>query len=106
MAKHSFQTKKKVVMAYLNGEGSYDELATKYCIGGKRQVCTWMQGYNQFGDEGLIRSRKNTTYSFDFKIHVVELYLSTEVYYHELAFSFKINNPALITKWVFLNCWI
>lgn len=100
MAKHSFQTKKKVVMAYLNGEGSYGELAAKYCIGGKRQVCTWVQVYNQFGDEGLIRSRKNTTYSFDFKIHVVELYLSTEVSYQELAFSFKINNPALITKWV------
>jgi transposase len=31
---------------------------------------------------------------------VVELYLSTEVSYQELALSVGINNPPLITKWV------
>ena len=39
-------------------------------------------------------------YSFEFKLHVVELYLSSEVSYQELAFSQGINNPALITRWV------
>ena len=56
--------------------------------------------HKEFGDEGLIRSRKNVAYSFDFKLHVVELYLSTEVSYQELALSVGINNPPLITKWV------
>jgi transposase len=31
---------------------------------------------------------------------VVELYLSTEISYQELALSLGINNPSLITKWV------
>ena len=31
---------------------------------------------------------------------MVELYLSTEVSYQELALSVGINNPPLITKWV------
>ena len=100
MAKHSFQTKKKVVIAYLNGEGSYSELAKKYDIGGKRQVCKWVNLYNELGDEGLLRSRNNKTYSLEYKLHVVELYLSSEVSYQELALSLRINNPAMITKWV------
>lgn len=100
MAKYSFQTKKKVVIAYLNGEGSYSELAKKYDICGKRQVCKWVNLYNELGDEGLLRSRNNKTYSLEYKLHVVELYLSSEVSYQELALSLRINNPAMITRWV------
>jgi transposase len=47
-----------------------------------------------------MRSRKNETYSFEYKLHVVELYLSSEVSYQELALSVGLNNPPLITKWV------
>lgn len=47
-----------------------------------------------------MRSRKNDVYSFEFKLHVVELYLSTEVSYQKLALSVGMNNPPLITKWV------
>lgn len=87
-------------MEYLNGQGSYKEIATKYGIGSKQQIHKWVQAYTKFGAEGLRRSRKNETYTFDFKLHVVELYLSTEVSYQELALSVGINNPPLITKWV------
>lgn len=100
MAKYSFELKKKIVEAYLNGEGSYSELATQYGILGKRQVCKWVNIYNELGDKGLLRSRRNDTYSFKYKIHVVELYLSSEVSYQELALQEKIKNPAIITKWV------
>jgi len=48
----------------------------------------------------LLRSRKNANYSFEYKLHMVELYLSSEVSYQELALSLKINNPALLNKWV------
>ena len=47
-----------------------------------------------------MRSRKNENYSFEFKIHVVELYLTREVSYQELALSMGVNNPSLITRWV------
>lgn len=59
-----------------------------------------MHSYQEFGDEGLLRSRKNEDYSFKFKLQVVELYLSTEVSYQELALNVGMNNPSLISKWV------
>lgn len=100
MAKYSYEFKKKVVRAYLNGEGSYVHLAKKYGVKDKKQVSDWVHSYNEFGNDGLIRSRKNKEYSFQFKLFVVELYLSSEVSYQKLALSQGINNPALITRWV------
>ena len=47
-----------------------------------------------------MRSGQNNTYSFQFKVHVVELYLSSKESYQELALSQGINNYALIARWV------
>ena len=100
MAKYSFEFKKKVVMSYLNGEGGYKYLAKIYGISSFSKVKLWVDNYNNFGDEGLQRSRQKEKYPFEYKLHMVELYLTTEVSYLELALSEGINNPALITKWV------
>ena len=100
MAKYSYEIKKKVVAEYLNGEGSFGYLAQKHNIPAKTTLEVWVSAYKEFGDEGLKRSRKNNNYSFEFKLHVVELYLTTEVSYQELALTVGINNPCMITKWV------
>ena len=100
MPKYSFEFKKKVVEAYLRGEGGSSYLAKKYGVKNKRQVLNWVHYYAEFGDEGLRRSKGNKTYTFEFKLNVVELYLSSEVSYQELALSQGINNSALLAKWV------
>lgn len=100
MPKYSFEFKKKVVEAYFRGEGGYTFLAEKYGIKNRRQVLNWVHYYEEFGDDGLRRSRKNKKCSFEFKLYVVELYLSSEFSYQELALSQGINNSALLAKWV------
>ena len=100
MAKYSFEFKKKVVQEYLNGKGSYEYLSKKYNVASKEHIHRWVKSYEEFGNEGLFRSRQKNNYSFQFKLHVVELYLSSEVSYRELALSQGINNPSLITRWV------
>jgi len=100
MAKYSFEFKKKIVTEYLTGNDSHSSLANKYGVPAKSNVKKWIDNYQSYGDEGLLRSRKNTKYSFEYKLHVIELYLSSEVSYQELALSLKINNPTLLTKWV------
>lgn len=100
MAKYSFEFKKQIVQEYLTGKGGYKYLSNKYGIPSGNVLEKWVNAYNEFGDEGLMRSRKNETYSFEFKLHVVELYLSTEVSYQELALTVGMKNPPLISKWV------
>ena len=100
MAKYSYEFKKKVVQEYLDGNGGYEYLAKKYSIAKDTQVMDWVKAYQTFGNDGLMRSRQNNNYSFQFKLSVVELYLSSEVSYRELALSQGINNSSLIVRWV------
>ena len=100
MAKYSCEFKLKVVQEYLNGKGSYDYLAKKYNIPSCTPIKEWVAAFKEFGKEGLLRSREKKNYSFQFKLHVVELYLSSEVSYRDLAISQGINNSPLIAKWV------
>ncbi len=100
MAKYSFEFKKKVVQAYLNGEGGYSYLSKVYGVPAKRNIEQWVVNYQTFGDDGLKRSRKNDIYSFEKKLFVVELYLSSEISYQDLALQEGISNPCLIVNWV------
>lgn len=100
MAKYSYEFKKKVVQEYLDGKGGYGCLAKKHNIPDESQLRIWINAYKEFGDDGLLRSRKNKKYSFQFKLSVVKLYLSNAVSYQELALSQGINNPSLIARWV------
>ena len=100
MAKYSCEFKLKVVQEYLNGKGSYDYLAKKYNIPSCTPLKEWVASFKEFGKKGLLRSREKKNYSFQFKLHVVELYLSSEVSYQELTLSQGINNPSLIARWV------
>ena len=100
MAKYSFEFKMQVVNDYLNGNGGYRYLAQKYGIPQYSTVRKWVNAYNTLGAEGLKRSRQKEVYSFEFKLHAVELYLSSEVSYQELANTLQLNNLSLLVRWV------
>ena len=103
MAKYSFEQKKKLVIAYLNGEGGTDTIVKKYGYSNHSQLQRWVAAYQKFGDKGLIRSRQQEKYSFEKKLSVVELYLSSELSYQDLALQEGISNPCLVANWV--NCF-
>lgn len=100
MAKYSYDFKFKLVQEYLEGKGGYQYISDKYSLPDKNYVRRWVEVYKSIGNEGLMRARKHQSYSFDFKLHVVELYLTTELSYQDLASQFKISNPAMLCKWV------
>ncbi|MBQ1369076.1 MAG: IS3 family transposase [Firmicutes bacterium] len=99
MAKYSFEFKIKLVNEYLRGEGGYWTLSKRYGID-TVVIRRWVNNYNRFGEQGLMRSRANQFYSFEFKLHVVELYLTSELSYQELALQVGMTDPATITRWV------
>lgn len=85
MAKYSAEFKCKVVQEYLNGHIGYTALTKKYDIPSLKCIQEWVGKYRRMGKDGLQRSRKNETYSFQFKVNAVELYLSTEISYQKLV---------------------
>ena len=100
MSKYSYEFKKKIVKAYLNGEGGYGYLAKEYGISDDDKVKLWVDNYKAFGDDGLMRSRKQEKYTFEKKLSVVESYLSSEISYRDLAIQEGITNPSMIVNWV------
>ena len=100
MAKYSFEFKKQVVLEYLSGSGGYNYLTEKHHIGCPAQLQRWVAAFQKYGDEGLFRSRQKEIYSFEKKLSVVELYLSGEISYQDLALQEGITNPSMIANWV------
>ena len=92
MAKYNTEFKMKVVKEYLEGNIGYKELAKKYSIPDHSTVRIWVNAYESQGYDGLKVSRTNNNYSFDFKLNVVNLYLTGEMSYQSLANELKINN--------------
>ena len=99
MAKYSFKFKIAVVKEYLDGQGGYKYLEKKYSVH-HSIIQRWVANYNRYGEESLMRSRKRQIYTFDFKLHVVELYLTSELSYQEVALQVGMTNPGQITRWV------
>lgn len=85
MAKYSFKFKKKIAQAYLVGEEGILYLAKKYGVPASSNVEKGVDNYNAFGEEGLMRLKKQEFYSFERKLSVVELYLTSELSYQDLA---------------------
>ena len=46
------------------------------------------------------RNRQNQVYTTEFKLHVIELYLSSELSYQQLAMQMGIPNHAIIARWM------
>ena len=99
MAKYSFTFKFKVVTAYLNSEGGYNYLAKKYGVKDATQVLRWVNAFKVFGKDGLCRKRNNTKFSSEFKLAVVESYLTSELSYRQIALQYGLNNPPLVARW-------
>lgn len=100
MAKYSFETKLEIVQAYLSGTCGYETLAKLYGISSHSLIEEWVAYYLLYGEEGLHRSRQKKTYSYEFKLSVVESYLTEEISYKDLALKTGVSNPSIITAWV------
>ena len=100
MSKYSYEFKKKVVLEYLAGKGGSVILARKYGIPSETRIKEWIKAYQNLGDEGLMRSRQKKTYSYEYKLGIVEMYLTSELSYMDIALTEKINNPCILAQWV------
>lgn len=100
MSKYNVEFKLKVVKEYLEGNIGYLSLAKKYNISNKSIIQRWVEAFKNQGYEGLEVKRKNKKYTLEFKLNTVNLYLTGEMSYQNLANELKINNPSIIARWV------
>ena len=100
LERHSFEFKKEVVMAYLNEEVSMAVIAKRYGVKGTAQISRWVMFYQKYGDSGLKSSSGPKTYSFEYKLHIVQLYLTSDLSFNDIGLSEGIKETSMISGWV------
>lgn len=92
--------KQQVVDAYLSGEGGYSSIAKRFGVHSKTNVRKWVISFKQFGKDGLLRKKHQTTYPVQFKLDVLNYKWRTGESFESVALKFGIHEPPMIVNWM------
>lgn len=94
---YSVEFKQNVVNSYLNGEGSYIEIARKYKIPSKETVRKWVLKYNgheklkDYGAGGSTIMTKGRKTTFDERVEIVQYCISHNHNYAETSEKYQVS---------------
>jgi len=97
--KLSSSEKLEAVKQYLDKQGSYRSIASKYGVN-QSSLKRWVQKYESMGADSLVAQSHNKFYTNVFKQEVVQAYLAGEGSYLDLSKKFQIPSDATIINWV------
>lgn len=103
MAKSNFTPEQRANIAqeYLDGLGSSSQIATKYGINAYT-VRRWAQKYTEQGISAFSVLNRNTTYSADFKMSCVELYVQGKMSMDQIVAKYNISSNSVLRSWILL----
>ena len=101
-AKYTYEEKLQACMDYLSRKRSAKEIADRLQMrkDGPDKVRQWVKQYQTNGPEILQETKTNTTYTKEFKLQVVEEYLSGSGSLRELQVKYKIRSSEQIRRWI------
>lgn len=94
---YSVEFKQNVVNSYLNGEGSYIEIARKYKIPSKETVRKWVLKYNgheklkDYGAGGSTIMTKGRKTTFDERVEIVQYCITHNHNYAETSEKYQVS---------------
>lgn len=103
MAKSNFTPEQRANIAqeYLDGLGSSLQIATKYGIN-DYTVRIWAQRYTEQGISAFSTLNRNTTYSTEFKMSCVELYLQGKMSIDQIVAKYNISANSVLHSWILM----
>ena len=101
-AKYTYEQKLKSVEEYISGQKSAAIIAYELSMGkhGQKRILEWANRYRENGPDILRETKTNNAYSREFKIQVVEEYLSGSNSTEDLAAKYGIRSSKQIRNWV------
>lgn len=104
MSKSKFSTEQKIQACreYISGEKSATQIANELNLGkqGKIRVRTWARIYQVQGEKAFSTCKGNRSYSREFKIMVVNEYLSGKSSLRDLMVKYNIPANTTIQRWI------
>ncbi len=99
MVKYNEKFKRKVVDAYLAGEGGYLSIAEKFDIPSTSTVRKWVSVFRRFGKDSFVIKKSHKTYTVQFKLDVLNYKIRTGDSFIEVALKYGFNEPSIIANW-------
>jgi len=99
--KYSYEDKVTACEDYLSGRRSLKKIAHDFGLKAVNgHIRHWINVFHEHGAEGLLISKKNPSYSKDFKIKVVEEYTNGVGSILDLATKHKIKSIETLRRWI------
>lgn len=104
MSKSKFSTEQRIqaCQEYISGKKSAAQIANELNLGkqGERTVQTWAQIFRVQGEKAFSTSKGNKSYSREFKIVVVNEYLTGKSSLRDLMAKYNILSISTIRQWI------
>ena len=99
MQKYTKEFKIKLVLEYLSGEtGGHPAIANKYNIP-ESNVKAWVDKYKSGGFDNLSKKLKNSKYTSEFKLSVIQYRQINNTSLRETADHFNLVNGSMVYRW-------
>lgn len=102
---YSKELKTEAIRAYLNGEGSYPEIAAKYQILSQATLISWVSKYNrdteikEYNPKRYVYMAKSRKVSYEEKLEIIEWTIENNYQYKLAAEKFE-TSYAQVFNWV------
>ena len=96
---HTPEFRAMISQEYLNGSGSYNDLAAKYGVG-QTILRHWVAKYRIYGIEAFRNKVGNVSYSSEFKTMCVEAVLSGEGSIDDIVANYIISSREVLRIWI------
>ena len=96
---HTPEWRAMVAKEYLDGKAPSPDIAKRYGIN-DRTVRRWAQRYQEQGIAAFERASGNATYTTEFKMNCVELYISGIMSLDEIVARYNISNWSVLNSWI------
>ncbi len=96
---HTPEWRAMVAKQYLDGNAPSPDIAKRFGIN-DRTVRRWAQRYQEQGIAAFERASGNATYTTEFKMNCVELYISGIMSLDEIVARYNISNWSVLNSWI------
>lgn len=96
------EEKIKAVEDYLKGIRSISQIMDDLSIKSHRSIRDWILAYQQQGVSALLPTTKNQSYTRQFKIMVVEMYIAGKMSVTDLCAKYGIKSHRTLQQWISL----
>lgn len=96
--KYNYEFKLRCVEEVLRKHRSVNSVAHENSVASSNLNC-WIKFYIEFGNEGLLPRQKNSSYSVNFKLKVLQAIENKSISLSKACLTFNIPRESTITSW-------